>query len=182
MTFTMKTSASTRGAIIALHGAGLSNGEIANRLDISKHTVARWIQRYNETGEVLHKRGAGRPRCTSPMEDRAIADIISNSPFTPATVIRQQLRLPCTPQTIRNRHISSGLHGRIPARKPLLSETNMERRMEYALEYADKPAAFWDDVIYCDETTFSTDETVTARVWRPKNERYVSLSLSLSLL
>ncbi|KAK3892934.1 hypothetical protein Pcinc_003240 [Petrolisthes cinctipes] len=92
----MKTLEKTRAAIISLHGVGLSNGEIARRLDVSKHTIARWIQRHKITGNILHNRGAGRPRCTTPNQDRAIADIVDNSPFTAATAIHQQLGLTCT--------------------------------------------------------------------------------------
>ncbi|KAG7158494.1 Zinc finger protein 341-like [Homarus americanus] len=35
-----------------------------------------------------------------------------------------------------------------------------------------KPTCFWEDVVYCDEKTFSTDEMTTTRVWRRRNERY----------
>ncbi|XP_071519944.1 uncharacterized protein [Panulirus ornatus] len=85
---------------------------------------------------------------------KAIAAVIAaHAPFTPASNIRDSLGLQCTPQTVRNRHHSEGLRGRIPATKPVLSEANMESRVEYALEYADKPHQFWENVIFCDEKT-----------------------------
>lgn len=69
----MKSSANTRAAIIALHDVDFSNGEIARQVGVSKPTVARWIERHVETGDTLHKCGVGRPRCTTPAQDNAIA-------------------------------------------------------------------------------------------------------------
>ncbi|XP_050705710.1 uncharacterized protein LOC126991058 [Eriocheir sinensis] len=170
----MATSQKTRSSIIALHEVGFSNGYIARELGVSKPTVVRWIQRYIETGDTKHKLGAGRPRCTTPAQDAAIANIIDNAPFTTAPAIRHQTGLPCSSETIRNRHHERDLHARVPAKKPKLTDLDIERRMEYALEYAEKPAPFWDNVVFCDEKTFSTDERTTTRVWRHKNERYDS--------
>lgn len=167
----MATSQKTRSSIITLHDVGFSNGDIARQIGVSKPTVARWIQRYIETGDTMHKLGAGRPRCTTPAQDAAIANIIDNAPFTTAPAIRHQIGLPCTSQTIRNRHHNRDLHARVPAKKPKLTDLDTERRMEYALEYAEKPALFWDNVVYCDEKTFSTDDRTTRGVWRRKNER-----------
>ena len=168
----MNLSAHTRSSIIALHEAGFSNGEIARDVGVHKNTVARWIQRHEETGDTLHKRGAGRPRCTTPAQDDAVENLISTSPFTSASNVRHQLELPCTSQTIRNRLHDRGIHGHTPANKPELTDLHMEQRVEYALTYADKPATFWlNDVVYCDEKTFSTDEERNVRVWRRKNER-----------
>lgn len=128
--------AETRAAITTLHDVGFSNGDIARQVGVSKRTVARWIQRYVETGDTLHRRGAGRPRCTKPAQDAAIADIIDNAPFTTGPAIRHQIGLFCTPLTIRNRHYNRDLHACEPAKKPELTDLDMERRMEYALEYA----------------------------------------------
>ncbi|KAG7174781.1 putative Transposable element Tc1 transposase-like 50 [Homarus americanus] len=157
--------------ITALHGEALSNGAIARWLGVSKHTVALWIKCHDDTGQTLHQLGAGRPRCTMPAQDRAIAAIILNRHFTTAPSTRKELGLACTPQKIRNRHHSHDLHAHIPTKKTHLTEVDMERHLKYELEYAEKPTCFWEDVVYCDEKTFSTDERTTTRVWRRRNER-----------
>ncbi|KAG7175348.1 putative Transposable element Tc1 transposase-like 16 [Homarus americanus] len=133
--------------------------------------MALWIKRHDDTGQTLHQLGAKQPRCTMPTLDRAIAAIIQNRPFTTAPSIRQELGLAYTSQTIRNRHYSNDLHAHMPSKKPHLTEVDMERLLDYALVYAEKPACFWEDV-YCDEKTFSTDEmnSCTTRVWRRGNE------------
>ena len=167
----METSPESRQTIIVLQEEGRSNGEIARRLGISKHTVARWIQRYRETGRTQDKPRSGRPRCTTHDQDRAISDVIINGPFTAASTIHSNIGHACSEQTIRNRHYSNRLHGRKPAKKPYLSEANMEQRVEYALEYADKGPDFWENVIFCDEKTYCSDDSSPSIVWRPINTR-----------
>lgn len=167
----METSQGKREVIILLHEEGRSNGEIARRLAISKHTVARWIRRHEETGGTVDKPRSGRSKCTTREQDMAISNAIINEPFTPAPQIRRDLGLVCSAQTVRNRHHSNNLHGRTPAKKPELSELNMEQRMEYALEYVDKPPNFWENVIFCDEKTYCSDDMPESVVWRPVNTR-----------
>ncbi|XP_071530470.1 uncharacterized protein [Panulirus ornatus] len=168
----MKTSQATRQAILQLHNEGYSDSEIGRRLGIHRSTVARWIRRQAELGNTDNRHRRGRPRCTTPEDDQAIAAVIAAAHFTPASNIRDTLGLQCTPQTVRNRHHSEGLRGRIPATKPVLSEANMESRVEYALEYADKPHQFWENVIFCDEKTFCSDgPPANKHVWRHPNTR-----------
>lgn len=167
----METSQATRGSIIALHDEGLSNREIARRYGISHHTVARWIRRHADTGTTIDKQRSGRPRCKTANQDRTIRAASMGNPFYSTTTIRAQHDIRCMPQTIRNRLHTCGLHGRKPAYKPDLTERNMEQRMEYALQYADKPPSFWDNTIFCDEKTFSTDADWVSWVWRSINTR-----------
>ena len=167
----METSPESRQTIIVLHEEGRSNGEIARRLEISKHTVARWIHRYEETSRTQDKPRSGRPRCTTHDQDRAISDAITNGPFTPASTIRSNIELSCSEQTIRNRHHSNLLYGHKPTKKPYLSEVNMEGRLAYALEYANKGPDFWDNVIFCDEKTYCSDDSPPSIVWRRPNTR-----------
>ncbi|KAG7156256.1 hypothetical protein Hamer_G005975, partial [Homarus americanus] len=63
--------------------------------------------------------------------------------------------LPLPPASHKNldwpahhRQADNDLHAHIPAKKPHLTEVDMERRLEYA--------CFWEDV-YCNEKTFGKD-------------------------
>ena len=64
------------------------------------------------------------------------------------------------------------MHSYTPAEKPILTEEAMEKRMEYALRYADEPQAFWEQVVFCDEKWFSSATPNNDRVWRPPRARY----------
>ncbi|KAK3888414.1 hypothetical protein Pcinc_007542 [Petrolisthes cinctipes] len=152
---------------------GHSNGEIARHLGISPHTAAGWIRRFADSGNTTDKPRCGRPHCTTPDQDLlAIIGAYDGDPFTTTTSILSAYDISCSMQTIRNRLHASGLRGRKLARKPELTERVMEQRMEYALEYSDKDQEFWNNVIFCDEKTFSADEEWVSWVWRTENTRY----------
>ncbi|GFV23967.1 transposable element Tcb1 transposase [Trichonephila clavipes] len=57
-------------------------------------------------------------------------------------------------QTVRNRLHSTGLKARTPRKKPYISGVNRKRRLEFAMEYTNKPMDFWKKVIFSDEIKF----------------------------
>lgn len=99
----LQTSAETRRAIVTLHTRGLSNAEVARQLGVSTRTVWLWVRRYRSTASLKDSPRAGRPRGTTPRQDRVIAEAIKADPFTTAVDIKQEHNLPCSVQTIRNR-------------------------------------------------------------------------------
>ncbi|CAH2092468.1 unnamed protein product [Euphydryas editha] len=56
--------------IIALLEEGCSTCLVAQRLNVSRSTVQRTWQRYQETGSVKRRPGSGRKTCTEPRDDR----------------------------------------------------------------------------------------------------------------
>ncbi|CAH2107302.1 unnamed protein product [Euphydryas editha] len=56
--------------IIALLEEGCSQCFVAQRLNVSRSTVQRTWQRYQETGSVKRRPGSGRKTCTEPRDDR----------------------------------------------------------------------------------------------------------------
>ena len=56
-------------------------------------------------------------------------------------------------------------------RKPRLTRAQREARLEWAKIYAQKPAKFWDTVIFSDETSIHVHEAIRGKfVWRMPNE------------
>ncbi|KAK3883447.1 hypothetical protein Pcinc_012223 [Petrolisthes cinctipes] len=133
--------------------------------------AAGWIRRFTDSDNTTDKPRCGRPRCTTPDQDLAIIGAYDADPFTPTTSILSVYDISCSTQTIRNRLHASGVRGRKPVRKPELTERVMEQHMEYALKYSDKVQEFWNNVIFCDEKTFSTDDEWVSSVWRTENTR-----------
>jgi len=55
-----------------------------------------------------------------------------------------------------------------------LTSSQRQARLEWAKEYAQKPATFWDSVIFSDESSFHTHEALKGRfVWRFPHEELV---------
>ncbi|CAF4090341.1 unnamed protein product [Rotaria magnacalcarata] len=75
------TTQAMRGALIALHEDGKTNIEISQQLGMHRTTVARWISRYYEEGNLETKRKSGRPRCTTLLEDNDIEYLAKDDEF-----------------------------------------------------------------------------------------------------
>lgn len=106
-------------------------------------------------------------RQTTPIDDQNIRTLIENSPFTPATIIANDLGL--TPYVVRSRMKEAGLQNCIPAKQSKMTDTNRENRIRFCEE---NMGLDWDKVIFSDEKTFCSYSDRQTRLWRPKGERF----------
>ncbi|KAH7983393.1 hypothetical protein HPB52_011596 [Rhipicephalus sanguineus] len=90
---------------------------------------------------------SGRPRATTEEE----AD-----PFQSAEDIREALSLTVSSETVRRRLSELGLQSFVAAQKPCLSDSQLQERLMFATAMKDWTTEEWGDVIFSDESTFST--------------------------
>ena len=153
--------------ILGLKAAGLNAAEITRQLGVNRKTVDRWLKRDEEIGSIKDLPRSGRPRITSPNQDRDISLMASRDPFTNATKIRETLAIPVSNSTIRERLKEADLKCRTPATKDVLRPEHKQARMNFATEHVEKDLDFWGRVIFTDEKTFSsTDHGTLLRCWR----------------
>ena len=76
-----------KAAIVAFLEAGWSNNRIAQRIGCDKKTVAKWKNRFEETGDISRKVGSGATRITTQVEDERIRDAVAARPITTAQEI-----------------------------------------------------------------------------------------------
>lgn len=60
------------GRIVGLREGGASIRAISLPLGISKSTVERWLQRWEESGDLRNRAGGRPPRRTTPEDDHRI--------------------------------------------------------------------------------------------------------------
>ena len=133
----MQLSIQQRLEIIFLYfhslGPKLTIRKIAEELNYSIYTVRIWINRYQETGYVQDEERRGRKRKTSERENLNIISIakknrtkilaeISSSIDKQGTIISKA--------TVRRRLNEQGLYKLQPLKKPLLSDTHRDNRLE----------------------------------------------------
>lgn len=68
----MDTTPEKAAQAVALLEAGVTQRQVARRLQISRSSVQRAYRRYLETGSFNRRPGTGRPRATSAADDRFI--------------------------------------------------------------------------------------------------------------
>jgi transposase len=76
-----------KAAIVAFVEAGWSNKAIAQRIGCDNKTVAKWKNRFEETGDISRKVGSGAKRITTQEEDTRLRDAVSARPITTALEI-----------------------------------------------------------------------------------------------
>ena len=115
-------SEEVRGEIMALI-KGLSRRQIAARMRISK--VQRTAERFSRTNAYSTLPRSGRPKCTTPQQDRFIK--ITSLRNRRATAGNIQALVNATggktisKTTVRKRLAACGLKGRVAVSKPLIS-------------------------------------------------------------
>jgi len=74
--------------------------------------------------------------------------------------------------TVRRYLRKSELFGQISARKPLLSQSQVKRRIQWCKSYLPFKAAYWARIVFSDKSMVSTFCNARRYVWRPMKTRY----------
>lgn len=171
----MTISHEKRQLIVRLHKEGKSLSDISSTIDVQRRTVVNILKHHRETGDITPVPIPGRPRLLTPRDERDLVKIVRKDPTTRPSTLRNALYHTNT-HVLSTRTVQRTLHraGLVAAkmrRKPRLKPEQRSARLEWAKEYAQKPANFWDSVIFSDESSFHAHETMRGRyVWRYQYE------------
>ncbi|CAH2011991.1 unnamed protein product [Acanthoscelides obtectus] len=83
--------------------------------------------------------------------------------------MRDRLGLQCHRTTVGRYLHKEGIHRRIPAVKPLLTEDHRKRRLQFCQENLNRD---WSTVVFSDEKIFCTNTDYRPPLWRRNNTRY----------
>ena len=176
----MTVSIEKRELIVRQHKKGKTSMEIADNLEVPFSTVSRILKVYRETGDITPRVSTGRHRILSPRDERELVLTVRREPTIMPSTLRHSLNKKISARTIRRTLVRAGLHSYRMRRKPRLTSSQRQARLEWAKEYAQKPATFWDSVIFSDESSFHTHEALKGRfVWRFPHEELVPRWCSL---
>ncbi|GFX20258.1 HTH_Tnp_Tc3_2 domain-containing protein [Trichonephila clavipes] len=122
--------------------SGQTQRSVADAVGVARSVVARLWNRFQETGNVRRRPGAGRPRATTSTGDR---------------------------QTVRNRLHEGGLYARKPMVCIPLTPCHREVRRRWAAEHRDWEQHDWSQMLFTDESRFSLEcDTRRVLVWRDR--------------
>lgn len=163
---------SRRMMIVGLYMGGQGIHEISRRMGINRKTVQKWVRRYQEEGHVKTRRRCGRPRVTSPDDDRRVVEAAERNPLQTAVALTQDEGMPSSVVTTRRRLKEAELQCHVPARKERLSQVNRMHRLRFANQFVHEPVEFWRSVIFTDEKSFSSVSADIRHCWRRIGTRY----------
>lgn len=172
-----QSSLETRELIIKFHKEGKSLREIASIISRSHNTVKKIVDKFKLSGKLENRPGAGRPKRLSEKEIRSVVRAVRQDPATSAVKVSEELSrksgVKVSASTIRRALHNNGLFGRIPRKKPLISKTNQQRRLNFAKKYQNHDSSFWKNVLFSDESKFEVFGKKTAtKIWRSKNQEF----------
>lgn len=173
----MDTTAEEAAQVIALLQSGMRQCDVARQLNLSRFSIRRVYQRFQETGGYIRRRGSGRKRCTTGRDDRFIVSTSLRNRFSNAVDLQQQLRsarrTSVSVSTIRRRLREKKIAAYRPAKGPQLSAQHRRDRLQFARDHLDWSLDQWRNVLFSDETRvtlFCNDGR--RRVYRRRGERF----------
>lgn len=169
-------SLDNRNIALGLLEAGTRVADVARRFGVHERTIFRLQARFRQTGNVKDRPRSGRPRITTPREDRYVVTSSRRHRFMPARKLVNQLRAATGTRisvyTARNRLRAARLRARRPYVGIPLTARHRAARLNWARQHLGWTRRRWNRIVFTDESKFNLQGADgRIRVWRRKGER-----------
>ena len=158
--------------------AGQRQADVAHALNVSQSTISRLWNRFRQSGSTADAPRSGRPRVTTPAQDRFIRLRHLRNRFLSAQSTVQALpgNQRISRQTVRNRIHGAGLRAYRPYQGNVLTRRHRLARMLWANQHqAWTLRNHWRHVWFSDESRFLLQRhDGRRRVYRRRGERYAA--------
>ena len=166
-----------RNQAIGMLTAGMSVRHVARNMNCHWSTIIDLRNRYRQQGNVSDRPRSGRPRVTTPNQDRYIQLTHARDRFLPATATARQTvgnhNRPINEHTVRRRLHAYGMRSRRPYVGNILTRRHKQARLAWANAHLRWPRQQWATVLFTDESKFNLSYADgRARVYRRPRERY----------
>lgn len=181
-----RTTIEQRELVLKHFKNGHSRRKIAEMVSLSDSTVQSIIYRFVRENR-MHDKGRNAPnKIFNKTDERHIVRKIRENPRVSAPKIANEVEAElgksCHPETIRRVLREHDLNGRIARKKPFISARNMKTRVNFTKEHLNKDAAFWNTVIFADESKFNIFGSDGASyVWRKPNTELQAKNLKATV-
>ncbi|GFU61425.1 transposable element Tcb2 transposase [Trichonephila clavipes] len=169
-------TAQCRGRIIRKLEEGRSVTSVAAELGIAHSIVSRLWRKFQTTGTAIRGFSSGRPRGTTPADDRYIVlQARRNRRQTAGEIARhttQATGRPISRFTVARRLHGGGLFARRPVRCVPLTPAHRRRRSLWCRKHRNWRDNEWGRVLFTDESRFSlSSDSHRILIWRERGSR-----------
>ncbi|GFW86284.1 transposable element Tcb2 transposase [Trichonephila clavipes] len=166
----------TRGRIIGNLEEGRSVTSVAAEVGIAHSIVSRLWRQFQTTGTTIRGFSSGRPRATTPADDRYfVLQARRNRRQTAGEIARhttQAIGRPISRFTVARRLHVGGLFARRPVRCVPLMPAHRRRRSLWCREHRKWRDNEWGRVLFTDESRFSlSSDSHRILIWRERGSR-----------
>ena len=154
---------------------GASINVVAQQFNVHRNTISRLQTRFHHSGTVCDRNRSGRPRVTTPVQDRYIHLLHLRNRFRNAELTSRNIpgMRRITGQTVRNRLREINLSAHRPAVRPVLRPHHRQARLQWARQRIVWPLQRWRSVMFTDESRFCLQGRDGRNlVYRRQGERY----------
>ena len=156
----------------------MKQADIARVLNVSQSVVSRLLKKHGETGSVKDRKRSGRPKATTPRQDRLLFRMSRQNRFYSSETLRTHLHdnhgIRVSRQLVNSRLLQARLRSRRPAKRLRLTQRHTRERLDLARQRQAWRLRNWRTVLWTDETRFCLYHTDgRARVRRLPGERYI---------
>ena len=150
-------SLSTRSRAVGMVAGGMTHGQVAEALRVSRHTICRWLSRDRDGQSLENQTGRGRKRSVSRVAKIIIAKLVRKRGQSTRNLAR---RLVAGGHPISKSTVHQGLTESLklkpikPRRQTKLTESQRRRRLEFAMARRDWTVQNWRRVLFTDESPF----------------------------
>lgn len=149
----------TRGRIVGMMEAGLTQSDVAQRLHIARSTVQLWWNRWQKQGNVDRVARSGRPSLSSRHILQTVRRSIQRNPWQSYPRIRHEN--PClrhlSRRTVNRYALSMNYHARRPLQRIPLGVCHRRNRLHWCNLRRDMTVENWSSIIFSDESRFTLD-------------------------
>lgn len=167
--------------LIRHHQSGEGYKKISQMFELSISTVRNVIRKWKDTGSVAVRERCGRPKKISKRQKRRLVRKITEQPQTTSKELQEDLAsdgIHVHRSTVQRALHDEMLHGRVMRKKPFLRPQHKKNRLNYAKSHLDKPEAFWNNILWTDETKIELFGHNQKRyAWRKKNTAFEEKNL-----
>lgn len=138
--------------IIVLKEENYNINEIADKMEINRKTVMKWINNYEKNNNIQRKKGSGRKHITSLEDNKIIINVIKMDNDLSVREIKNILEkkgIIISHSTIHRILTDNDFIYKFPIKKPLLTEKHKKNRLEWAKKNINRD---WNKVIFSDES------------------------------
>lgn len=138
---------------------GKNSDELAKEFHCHKRTIQRMKARKTKHGDVSYRKSSGRPRKTTPRQDRKVILAVRKTPEASQRQVSQTIQettgVSLSRRTVVKRLLEEQIHQATLKEKPKLTDWHRKRRYEWAANLIAKepsdffPYLFTDEVRIC---------------------------------
>ena len=153
---------------------GRSLKSIHEEFGYSKDTIIKICSRMEADGKWVRVKGSGR-KCKIPryMRTRILARVEEDRFATGQEILERAGVDNATERTVRREITRSGeFQNHIAAKKPFISETNIQRRLQWCLDHRNWTVDQWRRVLFSDESPYVLRYNRRKRCWRRAGEKF----------